>query len=136
MTADDQTPDTALVEVLAARLDRLERFAAEGVIGWMEQAGISLVEVRVLLALADGERLGGAELAEQTGLTVDAAYTHMQKLEARGWLGQEHRRHHLTEEGHETVRTLADTRRKAVGHFVETLSPEDRRRIEVALGLD
>jgi DNA-binding MarR family transcriptional regulator len=135
MTSDDPMTDP-LVDALAARLDRLERFAAEGVVGWMQEAGLSLAEVRVLLVLAEEQSLGGGDLAERTGMTVDAAYTTMEQLEARGWLGQEHRRHHLTETGHETVRTLTATRHRAVEHFVKSLSPGDRAQIAAALGLD
>jgi DNA-binding MarR family transcriptional regulator len=132
--SDNPSADAALVDALSTRLESFEHHAARQVVSWIEDAGLSVAELQVFLALADGKPRGGAELAEAAGLPVDLSYPAMHRLGARGWLVDDGRRHRLSEAGQEKVDELAATRRAAVADFVASLSAQERRDLAVAFG--
>jgi DNA-binding MarR family transcriptional regulator len=129
------SPDNEeLARTLAARLDRFERFAAESMVGWIEDQGLSLAEVRLVLGLADQEPIGATEIAERSGLSVDTAYPALHSLDARGWIRDEGRTHCLSAEGEKAVEELSATRAHAVRNYVDSLSPEERDQLATAFG--
>lgn len=123
-----------LARTLAARLDRFERYAAESMVGWIEELGLSLAEVRVLLAMADQGAMSGSEVAERAGVPVDIVFPAIHSLDARGWIEDSGRTHALSPEGHEAVKGLAATRATAVRNYVDSLSPQEREQLVTSLG--
>jgi DNA-binding MarR family transcriptional regulator len=126
----------ALARALAARLDRFERYSAESLVTWMESHEMALGELRVILALAGGEPMGGSAVAECAGVSVDVAYRAIHSLDARGWIDDQGRTHALNADGEEIVRQLSATRETAVRGYVDSLSPEERDELAAAFGLD
>jgi DNA-binding MarR family transcriptional regulator len=123
-----------LARMLAARLDRFERFAAESMVGWIEAHDLSLAEVRVVLAMADQDPMRAAEVAERSQLSVDLVYPAVHSLDARGWIEDQGRTHGLSADGQKAVAELAATRDEAVRRYVDSLSPEERDELASALG--
>lgn len=135
MSADpaDSTSDAELVDFLASRLATFERYAAGALVRWIEDAGLGFVELRVFLALTDGDELTGAELADAAGLPVETTYPAMHSLGARGWLTERDRRHGLSPLGREKAGELTQALRLAVGDFVASLPLVERRALAEAL---
>jgi DNA-binding MarR family transcriptional regulator len=125
-----------LVDELTARLRRVDLVAWTRIVAWAEESDLSLEDLRLLLALAaaDGARSAG-ELTELTGLSLDAVYRAIHRFHGRGYTREERRRHSLTDAGHELVAALDAAHRAGIEAYVAELSPEERRQIEVALGL-
>jgi DNA-binding MarR family transcriptional regulator len=59
----------------------------------------------------------------------------LSRLGQRRFNQQKHRSYSLTEQGQESVASLAAARREGVAAYVSDLGPEDRRRLEAALDL-
>ena len=132
--ADERGPDAGLVEALSIRLDNFERHAAGRLVGWMQDAALSVGDMQVFLALSDGEPRSGGELAQESGVPVELAYPAIHKLAAHGWLHEENRRHWLSEAGRKKLGELAAVRHAAVEDFVASLSSDDRHELAVAMG--
>jgi DNA-binding MarR family transcriptional regulator len=131
---DSQPNNADLARTLAARLDRFERYAAESMVGWIEAHDLSLAEVRVVLAMADQDPMGGSALAERAGLSVDIVYPAVHSLDARGWIEDQGRVHGLSADGYKAVAELATTRAAAVRNYVDSLSPAERDELATSLG--
>jgi DNA-binding MarR family transcriptional regulator len=131
---DDATRDAGLVDALSARLDNFERHATGHLVGWIQASGLSLAELQVFLALADGEPKEGGQLAAESGVPVELAYPALHKLAAHGWLEEENRRHWLSAAGRDKLEELAAVRHAAVKDFVAGLSPQERHELAAAMG--
>jgi DNA-binding MarR family transcriptional regulator len=126
--------NSELARRLAARLDRFERYAAESIVDWVESHDLRLAELRLLLALADEDPMGGSDAADRAGLSVDQAYRAIHSLDARGWIDDRGRLHCLNADGQDAVRQLAATRDTAVRNYVDSLSDEERGELAASLG--
>ena len=67
------------------------------------------------------------EVAEATGISIDAAVRGLQELCQLGYARQERRRYKRTAEGERALRSLAQARRDALAAFVAGLSESQRR---------
>lgn len=133
------TPMTStdpLVEVLAARLRRLDLIGWQQVTTWAEESELSFEDLRLLLALAlkkDDGPVGVSELAELAGFSLDTAYPAIHSFRRRGYLHEERRHYSLSEEGQELVAKLDAARREGIQAYVDTLDPDDRQQLTEAL---
>ena len=125
-----------LLDALTARLERFQLHTSGHLLRWVQGADLTFAEMRVFLALADGQARTGAELAELAGLEVEMAYPALHKLEARGWLCEAERRHSIHGPGLEQLEELATIRRAAVGEFVASLPTDERQSLTAALCSD
>ncbi len=131
------TPSTdPLVEALATRLRRVDLVAWQRIAAWAEKLGLSLEDLRLLLALnmEDGPT-GVSELADLAGLSLDAAYPAIHGLRGRGYLLEERRQYALTDRGQELVAGLDAAHREGLQAYVDHLDPHEHRRLEEAFGL-
>jgi DNA-binding MarR family transcriptional regulator len=125
-----------LVDAINARFQAVDRIVGGRIVRWIEESGLGLREVRVLLALGDHEGPAGArELSERSGLSIDAVYRALHSLHGRGLTSEEGRRHELADAGRETLVGFARAREAGVQDFVARLSADERRLIESSLGL-
>jgi DNA-binding MarR family transcriptional regulator len=128
--------DDPLVEVIAARLRRLDLVGWQRIASWAEQAELSFADLRVLLALAIEEGpTAVADLAGSSGLSLHAAYPAIRELGRRGYLSEERRRYELTERGHDLVAALDEAHRAGIQAYVDHLEPDERGRLEQAFGI-
>jgi DNA-binding MarR family transcriptional regulator len=132
------TPMTStdpLVEVLAARLRRLDLVGWQQVTTWAEESQLSFEDLRLLLALAlkkDDGPVGVSELAELAGFSLEVAYPAIHSFRRRGYLNEDRRHYSLSEEGHELVAKLDAAHREGIQAYVDTLDPDEVERLQKA----
>ena len=135
------TPTTStdqLVDALATRLRRMDLISWQRIVAWAQESGLSLEDLRLLLALAVKVDEGPApisELAELAGLPLDVAYPATHRLRGRGYVSEEGRRYALSQEGQELVGTLDAAHRQGIHTYIDQLDPAERRRLEAAFGI-
>jgi DNA-binding MarR family transcriptional regulator len=122
--------------VLATRLRRLDLEGWQRIASWAEQFELSFENLRVLLALTmeDGPT-AVTELADLSGLSLQAAYPAISDLRRRGYLREDRRRYALTEQGQDLVATLDAAHRDGIQAYVDHLDPKERRRLDEAFGI-
>jgi DNA-binding MarR family transcriptional regulator len=125
-----------LVVELATRLRHVDLVAWARIAAKAERFELSFADLRLLLALTmrDGPTSVG-ELADLSGLSLDAAYPAIHGLHGRGYVRDERRRYSLTEEGRELVGILDAAHREGIQAYVARLDPAERARLEDALGV-
>jgi DNA-binding MarR family transcriptional regulator len=132
------TPMTStdpLVEVLAARLRRLDLIGWQRIAAWAEESELSFEDLRLLLALAlkmDDGPVPVSELSEIAGFSLDVAYPAIHGLRRRGYLHEERRHYSLSEQGQELVASLDAAHREGIQAYVDTLDPDERQRLHRA----
>jgi DNA-binding MarR family transcriptional regulator len=135
------TPMTStdpLVEVLAARLRRLDLIGWQRVAAWAEESEVSFEDLRLLLALAlkmDDGPVPVSELSEIAGFSLDVAYPAIHGLRRRGYLHEERRQYSLSEEGQELVAGLDAAHREGIQAYVDTLDSDERQRLRQAFAI-
>jgi DNA-binding MarR family transcriptional regulator len=135
MTAPGASSDP-LVEVIAARLRRLDLVGWQRIASWAEQSELSFADLRILLAMTIAEgQVAVTDLAESSGLSLHAAYPAIRELGRRGYLSEERRRYELTERGRDLAAALDEEHRAGIQSYVDHLDPDDRQRLEQAFGI-
>jgi DNA-binding MarR family transcriptional regulator len=135
------TPTTStdsLVEALATRLRRMDLVGWQQIATWAEEAGLSLEDLRLLLALVvklDEGPTAISELADLAGLPLDVAYPVTHRLRGRGYVSEDGRRYALSQEGQELVGKLDAAHRQGIRAYVDQLGPDERRQLEAAFGM-
>ena len=130
MTSDDD----ALVEAILDRLDTAGRPIARGVVRWLHDAELPFSSGSVLVTLDSQDTpMSQGEVAEATGISIDAAVRGLHELCERGYASQEGRRYQPTAEGERALESLARARRDALAAFVADLSASQRRDLAAAL---
>jgi DNA-binding MarR family transcriptional regulator len=131
-------PADRLVEAFEARLREVELVVGARIMeSWAQAAELSLQEARLLLVVASTHAPRTAsEVAARSGVELDAAYPALHRLIARGDIQEQQRHYSLTEQGQASVGSLDAARREGIAAYVADLDPDDRRRLEVALGRD
>ena len=132
------TSTDPLVEVLAARLRRLDLVGWQRIARWAEESGLSFEDLRLLLALALKMDHGPApisELADLAGFPLDVAYPVTHRLRGRGYLREEGRQYSLSQQGQELVAMLDAAHRQGLQAYVDQLDDEDRWRLDAAFGI-
>jgi DNA-binding MarR family transcriptional regulator len=122
------------MEALATRVRRVDLVGWQRIAAWAERLELSFEDRRLLLALGmeDGPT-GVSELAELSGLSLDAAYPAIHSLRGRGYLREERRQYSLRDQGQELVATLDAAHREGIQAYVDHLDPLERRRLDEAL---
>ena len=131
------TSTDPLVEVLAARLRRLDLVGWQRIARWAEESELSFEDLRLLLALAmkvDDGPAAISELADLAGFSLEVAYPVTHRLRGRGYLREEGRRYSLSQQGQELLAMLDAAHRQGLQAYVDQLDPEDRRRLDAAFG--
>jgi hypothetical protein len=135
------TPMTStdpLVEVLAARLRRIDLVGWQRVATWAEQSELSFEDLRLLLALAvkmDDGPAAVSELADLAGFPLDVAYPATHSLRRRGYVREEGRQYALSQQGEELVAMLDAAHREGIQAYVDQLDPDESRRLDAAFGI-
>ena len=127
-----------LVEVLAARLRRMDLIAWQQIAAWAEQSGLSFEDLRLLLALAlkmDDAPVAVSELADLAGFPLDVAYPVIHSLRGRGYVREERRRYVVSQQGRELVAMLDAAHREGIQAYVDQLDPEEQERLRNALAI-
>ena len=130
------TSTDPLVEALATRRRQMDLIAWQRIATWAEQSELSFEDLRLLLALAVKMEDGPAavsELADLAGFSLGATYPATHRLIRRGYLREERRQYSLTEEGQELVAKLDEAHREGIQAYVDTLDPEEHKRLSNAL---
>jgi DNA-binding MarR family transcriptional regulator len=123
-----------LVEALSARMRRADLIGWAQITARAEKLGLSLEDLRLLLALAAKDGPSGVrELAELSGLSLDAAYPGVHRLRSRGYVDEERRRYSLTGDGRELMSSLDAAHREGVQAYVDQLDPRERRQLDEAV---
>ena len=135
MTGSSSSGETErLVAALAERLRRVDLVGWARISAWAERLELSFEDLRLLLALTTADRPASArELADLSGLSLDAAYPGIQSLRARGYVREERRRYSFSEAGRELAASLDSAHLEGIRTYVEELDPVERRRLEEAL---
>lgn len=132
------TSTDPLVEALATRLRLMDLVGWQRIATWAEESELSFEDLRLLLALArkmdDGPAAVG-ELADLAGFSLDVAYPAIHSLRGRGYVREERRQYSLSQQGRELVAELDAARREGIQAYVDQLSPDERRRLDAALGI-
>jgi DNA-binding MarR family transcriptional regulator len=129
------TSTDPLVEVLAARVRRMDLVGWQRIARWAEESEMSFEDLRLLLALAVKMEDGPAtisELAELAGFSLDAAYPATHRLRGRGYLSEERRHYSLTAEGEDLVAMLEAAHREGIKAYVDGLDVEEQDRLRTA----
>jgi DNA-binding MarR family transcriptional regulator len=130
------TSTDSLVDALAARLRNVDLIAWARITERAEKLGLSFEDLRLLLALRiRNTDCTVSDLAQVSGLPLDAAYPAAHHLRGRGYLYEKQRRYSLSEEGRELVAMLDAAHRAGIEAFVDGLDPRERQQIEEALGV-
>jgi DNA-binding MarR family transcriptional regulator len=133
-TGSSPTSTDSLVDALAERLRRVDLVAWAKITERAEELGLSFENLRVLLALAvkDGP-CTPSDIAQRSGLSLDAAYPAIHDLRGRGYLREEQRRYSLSEDGQELVAKMDAAHREGIQAYVDQLDSSERERIAEAL---
>ncbi len=122
-----------LVEAIAKRLRRVDLIGWTRIAAWAEKLELSFEDLRLLLALSTKDGPSSvSDLADISGLSLDAAYPTIHALRGRGYLHEERRRYSLTEHGRELVAILDGAHREGIQAYVDQLDPRERQRLEEA----
>ena len=136
-TSRSPTSTEPLVEALAARLRHVDLVGWAQITARAEKLGLSFEDLRLLLTLNTRNGPSGvSDLAQVSGLSVDAAYPAVHHLRSRGYLHEERRRYSLTEDGRELVATIDAAHREGIQAYVDQLDPRERQRLDEALRTD
>lgn len=135
MTDAERQSLDGLIDEVTRLLRGIELVGSSRVVAWAEESGLSLEDVSVLLALAahDGAAAGAVEIAELSGLSLDAAYRGLHRLCAGGFSREEHRRYALMETGERSVAAVDDARRAGVRAYLLDLPDDERLLLESSL---
>ena len=121
-----------LVTELETALREFDLLVGTRAVGaWAESSELSLEEAHLLVVLA--RRRAGTtarELAEASGVAIDAVYPALHRLRKRGHARAHARRYSPTDAGRNLVACLEAARRTAIEAYVERLAPAERRRLE------
>ena len=133
------TPTTStdpLVEVLAARMRRMDLVGWKRIATWAEQSELSFADLRLLLALAvkmdDDGPAAVSELADIAGFSPDVAYPAIHRLRGRGYLHEERRQYSLSQEGQDLVASLDAAHREGIQAYVDKLDDDERQQLRQA----
>ncbi len=140
MKASPSPPSTStdrLIEAIATRLRRLDLIGWAQITARAEQFDLSFEDLRLLLALmiSDGPR-SVSELADLSGLSLQAAYQAVGRLHRRGYLSEERRRYSLRDEGRELLADIDAAHREGIQAYVEGLNEGERKWLEELIRLD
>jgi DNA-binding MarR family transcriptional regulator len=125
-----------LVEELATRLRRVDLVGWARIAAWAEKLELSFEDLRLLLALTMTDRPASAsELADLSGLSLDATYPAVHSLRARGYVREDRRRYSFSDEGRRLAATLDTAHREGIRTYVDELDPAERGRLEDALDI-
>jgi DNA-binding MarR family transcriptional regulator len=125
-----------LIEEFEARLGEIELIVGMRVMAsWADARQLSVKEARVLLVLAASTESTAPHLAELSGLDVQDAYPVLGRLRERGLVDEDQRSYRLTDRGDESIAELDAARREGIVAYVTHLGEDERRRLEVALGV-
>ena len=135
MTAKgDPAGDDALVEAILDSLDTAGRPIARGVVRWLHEAELPFSSGSVLVTLDSQDTpMSQGEVAEATGVSIDAAVRGLHELCERGYASQQGRRYQRTGAGKRALESLASARRDALAEFVARLSESQRRDLAAVL---
>jgi hypothetical protein len=136
----DAEPETPLLDgftdELARVLDGIELATWARIAAWAEESELALEDVRVLLVLAAHDRAFATaiEVAQLSGLSVDAVEASLRRLTARG-LGEagDVGRYALTEDGELAVAAVEGARRVGIRAYLRTVPRDERRLLEASL---
>jgi DNA-binding MarR family transcriptional regulator len=131
------TSTEPLVEALAARLRNADLIGWAQITARAEKLGLSFEDLRLLLALAaTNGPTSVSDLAQISGLSLEAAFPAAHELRGRGYLREERRRYSLTEDGRELTATIDAAHREGIKAYVNQLEPQERERLHEALQID
>jgi DNA-binding MarR family transcriptional regulator len=130
------SPDR-LVQEFEARLRHVELVVGARIMAsWAEASELTLEEARLLLVLETGDGASSAgELAQVSGISIEAVYPALHRLVDRGDIREDHRRYSVTEAGERSLASLEAARRAGIQAYLSDLSAGERRELESALGL-
>jgi DNA-binding MarR family transcriptional regulator len=120
---------------LACIMQSLELAAWAPIVSWAEESGLSLEHVRLLLAL-DSQPLAAAtalDLAEVTGLSLDAIYRLLPCLCAGGYVCEDFDVYSLTESGDLALDAIDGARRAGIRTCMSGLDSAQRLLLEFFL---
>jgi predicted transcriptional regulator len=123
-----------VVEAILESLDSAGGPIARGVVRWLHGAELPFSAGSVLITLDSQDTpMGQREVAEATGISIDAAVRGLHELCERGFASVDARRYQRTAEGERALASLAIARQDALAAFVATLSESQRRDLAAAL---
>jgi predicted transcriptional regulator len=126
-----------LVDAVDGRFAQVDTMVGARVVAWIEDAGLDLHEVRVLLALTDaGRALTPSKIANRAGLDLDTTYQTLHMLHGRGLTEETRRRHALSERGRDLMGSFAHARRNGVRAYLGKLGRTELHRVETVLRAD
>ena len=125
-----------LVDALATRLRRVDLIGWTRIAARAEKLELSFRDLRLLLALSikDGP-CGVSDLADVSGLSLDAASPAINDLHGRGYLREERRQYSLSDDGRELVAMMDAAHREGIQAYVDQLDPGERQPLEEAFGI-
>lgn len=129
------TSTDPLVDALAIRLRRMDLVGWRRISTWAEETGLSLEDLRLLLAFAvkmDDDPAAVSELAELAGLSPHVAYPATHSLRRRGYLHEEGRHYSLSQQGLELVASFDAARREGIQAYVDTLDRDELQQLTEA----
>jgi predicted transcriptional regulator len=123
-----------VVEAILESLDTAGRPIARGVVRWLHEVELPFSSGSVLVTLDSQQApMGQREVADATGISIEAAVRGLHELRERSYVSEDGRRYRLTQEGKRALASLARARRDALASFVARLSESQRRDLAAAL---
>jgi DNA-binding MarR family transcriptional regulator len=139
MTFSTDADTSTLAERLAGELTRLlgniELAAWAPVVAWAEESGLSLEDVRILLAL-DSQPLASAPalvIADVSGLSLDTVYRRLPALVAAGYITHDGNMYDLTDDGDLALEAIEAARRAGLRAYLREMDPEQQLLLEFFL---
>jgi transaldolase len=124
----------AVVKTILESLDSAGGPIARGVVRWLHEAELPFSAGSVLITLDSQETpMSRAEIAEASGISIEAVVLGLHELHERGYASANGRRYQRTAEGERVLASLARARQAALATFVATLSEPQRRDLAAAL---
>ena len=123
-----------LVQAVDARFEQVDTVVGSRIVRWIEDSGLELHELRVLLALAEnGRPMTASEVQHRSGLQLDSVYQAIHALHGRGLTDEDSRRHELSAKGRALIRTFTEARRQGVEAYIAQLGAKERQLLERVL---